>query len=403
MVTISPDLIKTLITESGYLFVPDLITKAIGECLASDPDSIEKERQLLIDEYKAYWKKLEPIRMNYDSATTLDAYTVHYLPRNTLIPKIAFSLLSNNPAFVDIPNRINILDLGSGSGGVILGLLDLFSNQELADIKLDIVAVDSSSLSLDRQNQLINHTGYKSASYELLQVDLSEPNEYEKQIISNAPYDYIFSANLITELDENAIEALLKQIKGTMTENGVAVIAEAPRDYVISQIIRINKLAKNLDLYVYYPCPIDLECPKSIEEGCWVWRRDDFNCQDIRKDKTSFETMTNLVASWMIICSKPYSVYDKLMEDYPQLKWGAVAPAWKEKDSEGVTWQRHEVCTQAGKSEIKQRKKSPISIRPSGLIELRKELVERGSIMGFSDDFSELYVLNLPASLSKIE
>jgi len=392
---ITPELIEGLITENGSLFIPDSILKAIGKCLVSTPQKIEEEGIVLKNLYQEYERnrKSEPAKIDYSDEITLDAYTVYYMPRSTLIPKVAIDLLSYCEGFQKIPQKLRILDLGSGTGGVVVGLLDLFNNDALSDIFLEIVAIDLSKAALGRQKEIIKHIGRSNSVLRYHSADLSALESCEEVLQHYAPYDLIFSGSLLTELDPTSVDALIKKLPTMLNGMGVVVIAEAPRDYVIKQIVRISNMARALDLHVYYPCPPKLECPKVAGKGCWVWRRDEFVCPEIDVKDECLQPTTIFPASWIILSTRPYSIYDGLQSQYPNLILGALAPGKRTVEGD-VSKQSLEVCTSKGRQELVRKRKANI-IDFSG-----QETAKRGSIISFSEDFSEVHYF-YPPSKSK--
>lgn len=121
--------------------------------------------------YDSFEKKEEPTVLDYSGDVTIDAYSAYYLPRNSLVPKVAITCCAHSTAFQNLPSRLRILDLGSGTGSVVLGLLDLFRNKARSATRLAIVALDVSLEALRRQRQLVNHVGLHGSS---LQCHLSE-------------------------------------------------------------------------------------------------------------------------------------------------------------------------------------------------------------------------------------
>jgi hypothetical protein len=158
---------------------------------------------------------------------------------------------------------------------------------------------------------------------------------------------------------------------------------------VIKQIARISKIARALDLHVYYPCPPKLDCPKVAGKGCWVWRRDEFACPVIDVKNECLQPTNILPASWIILSNRSYSIYDRFQSKYPNLIWGAVAPGKKTVEGD-VSKQRLEVCTDKGRRELVYTRK--VDITDS----LSQETAKRGSIIGFSEDFSEVHFFYMP-------
>ena len=106
MPIVDANIIRKLITTNDSLFVSDRIVKAIGQTTVSGISDILDAREQLIKIYKDYVKIDEPTPVSYSNNAIIDAYTVHYLPRNTLIPKLFFLSLAYHPAFRTIKDGL---------------------------------------------------------------------------------------------------------------------------------------------------------------------------------------------------------------------------------------------------------------------------------------------------------
>ena len=400
MTNIDPNEIRRLIAPNGTLLVPDSITSAIKKCVEQITPEIEAGHQQLEETYKRAMQQLEPISYDYDGAATIDAYTQYYLPRYTLVPKIAMLYLAHCPAFQKLPDRLRVLDLGSGTGAVVLGLVDLFKNRVLLSTSLNIRAVDSSIESLQRQGRLLQSIGLPlHTSWTPYQAHLSVPGKYEHVLQAGAPYDLIFCANILTELPEDAIDALLQHAATLLSDNGVIVIAEAQRDYIKKQMVRIAKMSSDLGLYIYYPCPPDLRCPKSpgdcYSNWCWMWREDSFTCPGGNGSMTK-----PLLASWMILCKQRHSIYEMFPNCDSRFVWSVAAPHKKKAGAINDKWEQpYELCVP--RMEVPCHKL--ISAPRTRVLHNGREIIRRGSIIGFRDDFSNIMnwdILNVNGFLS---
>lgn len=380
MTKITPELIKSIIIQNGTLFVPNSITDAIGSCVISGANAIQKEGDRLKTAYDSFEGKTTPAVVNYSGDVTIDAYSVYYLPRNTLVPKVAILCCAYNAAFQNLPNRLSVLDLGSGTGGVVLGLLDLFHNKALSGTHLDIVALDASLEALNKQGELVECVGPHESSHQCYHVDLSDP-AYQSILSIGAPYDMVFAANVFAELSEEATDALLKSVATLLSENGIIVSVESQSNYAMRQRTCIAKNAQNLGLHIYYPCPPSLTCPRS---SCWKWRTDEFKCPDIMVDGESIETTKVQKAHWMILCKKSCSIYDIFHDKNPDLIWGVAAPGKVKTEDDKVEYD-YEFCTESG-----WRRETITQEARKRLWSMQEELFNRGTIVGITDTFDEI-------------
>lgn len=382
MTNITPGLVKKLITDaSGKLFVPETITNAIGSCVFSDVDVVEQKGDWLKTLYDSYQTKMEPMSVDYSGDGTMDAYSVYYLPRNTLVPKVAILCCAYHPAFQQLPNILRVLDLGSGTGGVILGLLDLFQNKALSGTRLHIIAVDSSLQALTRQRLLVEKIGLNSSSLEQHQVDLSDSRSYQSKLLVGAPYDMVFAANILTELEPDKGDALFEHIASLLSDNGVIISVEAQRNYVMRQRVRMAKNAQQVSLHIYYPCPPNVVCSQS---RCWMWRKDEFECPHIMVKGNPVESTNIQIAHWMILCTKACSIYDVLCNHNPELIWAVAAPYRPKFEGDKVK-HGYEFCTEKGRytGTITQDQEKWMWL-------MRDELFDRGSVIGITADLKEI-------------
>jgi hypothetical protein len=109
MTKIAPELVESIIKQDGMLFVPDSITNAIGSCVVYDADAIREEGNRLKTIYDNFENRLEPMVVDYSGDVTIDAYTVYYLLRNSLVPKIAILGCAYHAALRELPNRLKVL------------------------------------------------------------------------------------------------------------------------------------------------------------------------------------------------------------------------------------------------------------------------------------------------------
>jgi len=317
---------------------------------------------------------------------TVDAYTVYYLPRNSLVPKLAMLCCAYHPTFQNLPSKLRVLDLGSGTGGVVLGLLDLFQKEPFAETSLDIVlALDASAEALQRQEQLVACTGFSDIPVCTFQADLSDPQDYKGIISVLAPYDIVFASNIFAELSNQATDTLLKFVVPLLSESGIIVDVESQSNYAMSQRAHIVKLAKSLGLHMYYPCPPELPCPK---QKCWNWRTDEFNCLDIVVKGEAIETTKVHRAHWAILCRKPCTIYDIFHAKAPDIIWGVAAPGTKSPTCEGnKAKQSYEFCAETSLVE---------GVITSGIGRYmslpQEELFKRGTIVGLTDDYKRIEI-----------
>ena len=325
MVRISAETIEAICTKNGKFYVPDRIKTAIEGCLANDDEkAITNEYRNLRDEFLKYRKLDEPALIDYRGALTLDAYTAYYLPRYMFIPSIAFRDLTLHPLFQNVADSLNVLDLGSGTGAVVLGLLSMFSESPLSQVSVNITALDSCAEALDRQKDLIDKAGYNSGQVQHYEENLRNIDGCLKLANMNGPYQLIFLANCLTEIPPNEVKNLVEYLPSILADNGAIIIAEAQRDYTKKLVRTLAAMAESLGLNVYYPCTVS-GCPYS--PWCWVWRYHEYDFPSIKVSGQLLQEdpRDELVLSWLILSRQKINIYDTFIEERPDLSWGAMS------------------------------------------------------------------------------
>lgn len=232
MPTLSKQIIANACMSNGLFTVPENIQRAIEQCIATNEQSLlTEEYHRLLKEYSMYRKLMIPATIDYHGDLTIDAYTIFYLPRNMVIPWIAMRDLSLHRHFRVLPEKLNILDLGSGTGAIVLGLLHLLHSSAFSTIKTNVVSVDYFPETLKRQRKLIKSAGFPLNGIHFIEADLNNFDDYVDPISEHGPYDFVFMGNCVTELKKEAAKNIITQIPGLLTDNGVVIIAEAQRDY----------------------------------------------------------------------------------------------------------------------------------------------------------------------------
>jgi len=378
MPVINLETIQGIVKRDGSLFVPEPITEAIGACIKSNHADLLLEIERLKRIYASYVQRDEPMVVDYQGQVTIDAYSANYLPRNTLIPKILFLSIVEHPAFRDIPREVRILDLGSGTGGIVLGFLDLFQKEPLCRTNVKLVCCDASKPSLAHQMRLLQKL--KFANYEVWHatVDLKSNRS---ALLRFAPYDFIVIANLLTELSPEHIDNLLLSLPDILAKKGLLLIAEAPRLYTTKLTVHASQLLRNGGLNQFYSCPPGHQCSS---ERCYVWLQTSFECPNVKVGTRLIRVTNTLKTTWVLFCRSKYSIYDFLCEKYPNLKWGCAAPFGQEFDIEEKM--DYQVCTPDKVINI-------THSRAKALVRDKKSVILRGSIIGFTKDYSKASIL----------
>ncbi len=381
MAIITPDLIKGGILRNGSLFIPESITQSIGKCVSSSAAQIDEAWGILKKYYKDGRNSPDPVSMNYSGGPMIDAYTLYYMPRNVLVPKLALLCCSFDAHFQNLPPVLHVLDLGSGTGSVVLGLLDLFSQRPFANTTLDIRSLDSSPEALVRQIEILGIFGYHGSSVTPLMVDFSDSKSYIQAIRENGPYEMVFAANLFSELTQNSIDEILQHISQSLTANGIFVNVEPSNHYARQQHCRIAKTIQQFGLNIFYPCPPAIPCSRG---SCWKWRDDEFECSDITLSDCTIEPTGIQKANWMVFAKQARTIYDTLHSVRSDLVWGIAAPG-KISSKDGKRVYDYEICTE-------QKWLRGTITQEERILLFQEEPYKRGTFVGLSQDLTKIEV-----------
>jgi hypothetical protein len=374
VVNISADEAKKIIIHENKLFVPKSIISAVGSCISSTYQDVQDEFKILKEKYSSYDKLDEPIVVDYDNDSTIDAYSMAYFPRNTLLPKLLMLSIIEHPFFQDFPKELNILDLGSGTGGVVIGLLDLFRQEPFSKIHLQINACETCKRALTRQLALIKLLNTAKARIYHTTVDFRNLDVYQNSLRKLAPYDIIISGNFLTELSSDTIEQLFTYIPSILSDRGIFLIAEPPRVYTTKLTIKASKQLRDLGLYQFYPCPPEHKCKK---ERCFMWIDTEFKSPEMTIGDASFDIPTILKTTWVIFSKTKCSIYD-IFGNHHGWDFGVVSPYGRE--SNLTTDLQYEYCSNSGPPTLTHKRKNLLDIYNG------KNVLLRGSIVGSAKD-----------------
>ncbi|ADJ26455.1 hypothetical protein Dehly_1161 [Dehalogenimonas lykanthroporepellens BL-DC-9] len=325
MIAIDPGSIAQIMQNTnGIWTVPDTIVNAISQKLTSDTNTLEDEKERFEKEFRDCRKSDSPINIDYylKGEVSLDAYTAFYLPRYSLIPAISFRDLSLHSNLKQLPDEIKILDMGSGTGAITLGLLHFLTELGYPRESIQIVNLDCCGPATKRRKDLISSCGFDRYHIAHETIDFNHTSILSSTLEYYGPFDYIFTGSCLTELDHTVIDTLIKLFSRTLSEPGAIIIAEARRTYTGNLIHRLALNAPNHGLNVYYPC-IDMHCSSS---SCWCWREHSYAPPNIRlpDGKRLTGVDNNLTLNWLILTKLPVRILDNFQAREPELRWDII-------------------------------------------------------------------------------
>ena len=160
--------------------------------------------------YQRINKKItQGLMADYEQNTV---YLGTYFPRTFVeIYNISHSLISNSVIRRSnvTPKRMNILDIGSGTGGCLIGLLESLAAKNLIDSNINITSIDGNSVALDYQREIVKCFEQKhdvKLSYKQIKTCFSTRcTDFEKELskelnkFDRKMFDVIIASKFISE------------------------------------------------------------------------------------------------------------------------------------------------------------------------------------------------------------
>lgn len=200
------------------------------------------------------------------------AYMLYFLPSNIYKIHLPLKELSLHPQKFLLKKELKILDLGSGPGTTILGILDFFSNRKKRP-SLEFTAIDSVA-----ENLSITKEFFKLVSEHIIDASLKtfKLNIENVKAIPEGSYDIIILSNILNELffnDEKKIDKRVSFLNSIidkfLTPDGSCIIIEPALRETAREMLDIrDSLIKN-GFKIYSPCLIDEPCPALLNPKDW--------------------------------------------------------------------------------------------------------------------------------------
>ncbi len=201
------------------------------------------------------------------------AYVRYFLPANMKKVHLALTDLSLHPEWVLAKERLRVLDLGSGPGTALLGVLAFFA-QRSERPSLECVAVDRVMENLRVAEELF--TAYRANKGLVATIKTVRADVEGAERLAEGPFDLIIFSNVLNELyafDENRIERRIsvvqRVIDGLLAATGSCIIIEPALRDTSRELLQVRDglLAKGLAIYT--PCLRGDNCPALVNPRDW--------------------------------------------------------------------------------------------------------------------------------------
>ena len=237
------------------------------------------------------------------------AYIHYFLPAN--INKIHTPLqeLSLHPGNILLKERLQILDLGCGSGTAILGMLKYFSSRrEAGHPLLDFTAVDAVQENLSETITQFTHLTRQRPIKASLSASKATVERFLTRCRDKNSYDIIVMLNLLSELfpgDPQGISKKTRLLKTIMDKllarEGSLILIEPALRETSRGLLMVRDGLLHEGFHLYAPCLTEGPCPALIRPKDWChadvpWEppelvRDIDRLTGLRKDSLKFSYM----------------------------------------------------------------------------------------------------------------
>jgi SAM-dependent methyltransferase len=223
-----------------------------------------------------------PWQADYSRSSELrNAYLRYYLPVN--LPKIRVPLAE---WLRDDPNRLagrtlRCLDLGSGPGTALLGLLDFLRDlpSDARPAAIEAVALDQSYENLKTAEALLQRLAARlsgtSVRFRPLRLDLvADREELFSLAAADGRFEIVIAENVICEIvRESGLERAGRLIEAAadrvLAPHGALVIVEPALRETARDLHRLRDRWLASGLHVYAPCLHEAHCPALATERDW--------------------------------------------------------------------------------------------------------------------------------------
>ncbi|MCK6543512.1 small ribosomal subunit Rsm22 family protein [bacterium] len=262
------------------LYLPDDYIQRLGDFLQLHldepiPRTLKPFAEAITDISEGLKKKnkrSEFIRRIYlDQKVFRDAYLLYYGSIN--FPKIHIPLAEIQKSdFFNQKKNLRVLDAGSGTGSMLLGLAYWLKNE--TTLTAELTASDYASSSLDTLSAF-----YKALALpyplrtQILNLNHAVPSENK--------FDLITAGNVLNELEPDAESHILPWLDAALAQDGLVIWIEPALMDLSRRLLTFRDRMLKEGWFLYSPCFTSNPCPALTEKTDWChhdvpWQRPEF-------------------------------------------------------------------------------------------------------------------------------
>ncbi len=200
-----------------------------------------------------------------------DAYISYFLPANLEKIHLPLRELSLHPARFFAKDRIRVLDVGTGPGTALLGVMDFFAGQEPSP-RLDLTALDPVRENLAHARVL---AGERLAGYAAAGTLMTINADAVRAASLKERFDLVLLSNVVNELYAGQDDRTEKRagiaagIIGLLEDAGSCIIIEPALREASRDLLMVRELLRGMGFLPYSPCLTGAGCGAIANARDW--------------------------------------------------------------------------------------------------------------------------------------
>ena len=201
------------------------------------------------------------------------AYLAYFLPSNITKIHAPLKELSRLPKNSLQKEKLRILDIGSGPGSALLGVMDFFASQEKRP-HLELTALDQVAENLKDGEKLFLEYRERTGLSALFRSIRSGSEGFDRLV--QGSFELIILSNVLNELyhqDEKRtakrVDMLKDLMAGHLTDDGSCIVIEPALRETSREMLEVRDGLLEQGIHIYAPCLFRGNCPALVNPKDW--------------------------------------------------------------------------------------------------------------------------------------
>ncbi len=246
-----------------------------------------------------------------------EAYIAYFLPSNIHKLRVPLQELSLHSSGLLVKEKLRILDVGSGPGTAVLGVMEFFSDKAQKP-ELEFTALDQVAENLQAAEGLFEKHRDELNVHASLRTIRSGIEGLER--LSGERFDMVILSNVLNELYLNHADkipkrttALLGILGRLLNDDGSCIIIEPALRETSREMLEVRDGILNNGFHVYSPCLVDGKCPALSKPKDWCHEDIAWEPPELIKelDKLTGLRKDSLKFSYLVLRKDRFSLADE--------------------------------------------------------------------------------------------